>query len=145
MEGLILACVGAVIAAAGGIYLARMKYFRDNGIRTEATVESSEEVKKRTGIYMGNISITFKVTTAFVHTMRYFIDGSWIEAPDNAGYTNRMEKGTKRDILCDPKNKEKFRYADDMERNIRITGALVVMGLIFAGRFLYAYLKYKAL
>jgi len=141
MDDLILACVGAVIAAAGGIYMAGLMYFRNKGVRTEAEVVSSEEVKKRTGIYLGNIAITFKVATAYVHTLKYMVDGRWYEAPDKAGYTNRMENGTKRSILCDPKDMKKIRYEDDVERNIRITGALIAVALVFAGRFLYSYLK----
>ena len=72
---------------------------------------------------------------------RINIDGTWYEEPDNAGYTQAMENGAKRNILCDPKNPKKFRYEDEVQRNIRITGALIAMALIFAGRFLYSYLK----
>ena len=141
MEELILAMVGLAIAAAGGIYLSRLTYYKNKGVQAEATVIDSKETKKRTGIYLGNISITFKVTTSFVHTLKYFVDGIWHEEPDNAGYTQVMENGTKRNILCDPKNPKKFRYEDEVQRNIRITGALIAMALIFAGRFLYSYLK----
>ena len=139
MEDLILAIAGLVIAAAGSIYMARLMYYRNKGIQAEATVVGSKEVKKRTGLYLGNISITFKVTTAYAHTLKYLIEGSWHEAADKAGYTNPMENGTKRNILCDPKDLKKFRYEDEVQRSIPVTGALIAMAVIFAGRFLYSF------
>ena len=52
MNYIILALIGLIIAVAGGIYLAKLLYYKKFGVMTEAEVVKISEIKKRTIIWM---------------------------------------------------------------------------------------------
>ncbi|MBO7473186.1 MAG: hypothetical protein J6U00_04165 [Ruminococcus sp.] len=142
MQNLILACVGLAIAIAGGVYLARLLYFKKFGVAVKAEVLDAEEVLKRRGVAMfGSIMRVAKRVSHYTHTMRYDFGGKIYKVKDKAGYTEPMKVGSTRIILCDPKKPESFKLEDDVQRHITITAALAVMALFFAGRFFYEYIK----
>ena len=131
MGNLILACVGFAIAIAGGVYLCRLLYLKKYGVTTKAEVIGVREAPKRKG----------KSAGAYIHTMRYTVSGKTYEEDDKAGYSKPMKEGSTHIILCNPKNPKSFKFEDDLKSHITIAAAFVAMALVFAGRFLYAYMK----
>ena len=51
MRDIILACVGGIIALAGGVYLARLLYYKKFGVIAKAEVTDAAAVTKRAGVY----------------------------------------------------------------------------------------------
>ena len=142
MQNLILACIGLAIAIAGGVYLARLLYLKKFGVAVKAEVLDVEEVLKRRGIAMfGSIMKVAKRVSHYTHTMRYDFSGKTYKVKDKAGYTEPMKVGSTHIILCDPKNPDRFKFEDDVQKHITIAAALSAMALVFAGRFLYEYIK----
>ena len=141
MGNLILACFGAAVALGGAAFLARLLYYRKFGITAKAEVADVTEIKKRKGFLLENIIFVGRHADSYAHTLRYDVGGKTYEEQDKAGYTQPMKKGSTHLILCDPKSPKKFRFETDVDRGIKITAALVAMGVVFAARFLYAYIK----
>ena len=142
MQNLIIACAGFVVAVAGGIYLAQLLYYKKFGVITKAEVTDVKEVLKRRGIAMfGSIMKVAKRVSHYTHTMKYDFGGKTYEVQDKAGYTQPFAVGSTQLILCDPKKPEKFKFEADVLKHITIAAALVAMSLLFAGRFLYEYMK----
>lgn len=138
MRDIILACVGIAIAIAGGVYLARLLYYKKFGVIAKAEVIEVNEIKHRTITFFGFKFFSYaKRTTAFRHTMRYELDGKEYEEQDRADYTQPMKVGSTHLILCDPKGPEKFKFEEDVQKHITIAAVLVIMALVFAGRFLF--------
>ena len=140
MNYIILALIGLIIAVAGGIYLAKLLYYKKFGVMTEAEVVKISEIIKRTIIWMlGSIFAGLfkygKKTDSYAHTMRYEFKGKTYEKEDVEGYAQSLKTGSVHTILCDPKNPEKFRFAAAVEGSIRLVAALVAIGIVFAVRF----------
>ena len=140
MRDIILACIGIVIAAAGGVYLARLLYYKRFGVTVKAEVTDVNEVIKRKGIVLESIAFKSSRVDNYVHIMKYDIGGKTYEVRDKAGYTQPLKVGSTHLILCDPKNPEKFKFEEDVTKHITIAAALVAMAAVFAGRFIYSYL-----
>ncbi|MBQ6252005.1 hypothetical protein [Ruminococcus sp.] len=137
MRDIILACVGGIIALAGGVYLARLLYYKKFGVIAKAEVVDSKSVLKYRGIgLIGRLMRVAKRVSHYTHIMKYELDGKTYEAEDKAGYTQPLKIGSTHLILCDPKDPKKFKFEADVSRHITITAALVVMAVIFALRFL---------
>ena len=135
MRDIILACVGGIIALAGGVYLARLLYYKKFGVIAKAEVTDAAAVAKRAGVF-SYIIVTAKRVSHYTHTLRYEVNGKVYEEKDNAAYTQPLKIGSTHLILCDPKDPKKFKFEADVSRHITITAALVVMAVIFALRFL---------
>lgn len=131
MQNLILACVGFAIAIAGGVYLARLLYLKKYGIIAKAEVTGAREAPPRKGRPSG----------AYIHTMRYTVSGKSYEEDDKAGYSEPMKEGSTHIILCDPKDPKRFKFENDLKSHIAIAAVFACMGLLFAVRFLGAYMK----
>lgn len=130
MQNLILACVGFALAAAGGIYLLRLAYLKKYGVVTKAEViEIREGLRKN------------KPSGAYIHKLRYIVEGKTYEQEDSAGYSKPLKQGSTQIILCDPKNPKKFKFEEDLKSHMTIAAVFVAMALVFAGRFLYTYVK----
>ena len=140
MYYLILACVGVVIAIAGGIYLARLMYYKKSGVIAKAEVIDIAEVKKRVGVFSYIVWMGRRVNH-YTHTMRYEVNGKAYEEKDREAYSRPLKSGSTHLILCDPKEPTKFKFEADVDSHIKIAAALAVMGVIFAVRFLYTYMK----
>ena len=142
MYYLILACIGMIIAIAGGVYLMRLLYLKNFGVPAKAEVTDVKEVLRRKGGLFGHLLvITGKTLSHYTHTLKYDINGRSYEADDSEGYTQPLKAGSTHLILCDPKDPKRFRFEADVSRNVTIAAALVVVALIFAGRFFYEYIK----
>ena len=142
MYYLILACIGMIIAIAGGVYLMRLLYLKKFGVPAKAEVTDVKEVLRRKGGLFGHlIVITGKTLSHYTHTLKYDINGRSYEADDSEGYTQPMKIGSTHIILCDPKDPERFKFEADVQKHIAIAAALVAMALLFAGRFFYEYIK----
>ena len=109
MRDIILACIGIVIAAAGGVYLARLLYYKRFGVTVKAEVTDVNEVIKRKGIVLESIAFKSSRVDNYVHIMKYDIGGKTYEVRDKAGYTQPLKVGSTHLILCDPKEPEKFK------------------------------------
>lgn len=131
MYNLILACVGLAIAIAGGVYLCRLLYLKKYGVATKAEVIGVREAPPRKG----------KPSGAYIHTMRYSVSGKAFEEQDKAGYSEPLKVGSTHLIMCDPKDPRTFKFEADIDSHIKIAAALVAAGIVFAGRFLYTYMK----
>lgn len=131
MQNLILACVGFAIAIAGGVYLCRLLYLKKYGVTAKAEVIGVREAPERKG----------KPAGAYIHTMRYTVSGKNYEEDDKAGYSKPMKEGSTHIILCDPKDHKRFKFEKDLQSHITIAAAFSAMALVFAARFLYAYMK----
>ena len=137
MRDIILACVGGIIALAGGAYLARLLYYKKFGVIAKAEVVDSKSVLRYRGIgLIGRLMRVAKRVSHYTHIMKYELGGKTYEAEDKAGYTQPLKIGSTHLILCDPKDPKKFKFEADVSRHITITAALVVMALIFMARFL---------
>ena len=140
MYYLILACVGVGIAIAGSIYLASLLYYKRSGVIAKAEVIDVAEVKKRVGVFSYIVWVGRRVNH-YTHTLRYEVGGKKYEEKDRAAYSQPLKSGSTHLILCDPKKPERFKFEADVQKHITITAALVAMALLFAGRFLYEYMK----
>ena len=130
MYNLILACVGIALAIAGGIYLLRLTYLKKFGVVAKAEVmEIRERTRKN------------KPSGAYIHKLRYTVEGRTYEQEDSAGYSKPLKQGSTEIILCDPKNPQKFKYEADLKSHMTIASVFIGMALVFAGRFLYTYMK----
>jgi hypothetical protein len=137
MRDIILACVGGIIALAGGVYLARLLYYKKFGVIAKAEVVDSKSVLRYRGIgLIGRLMRVAKRVSHYTHIMKYERDGKTYEAEAKAGYAQPLKLGSTHLILCDPKDPKKFKFEADVSRHITITAALVVMALIFMARFL---------
>lgn len=141
MGNIILACIGIVIALAGSVYLARLLYYKKFGVTAKAEVTEVDAVTRRKGFLLDNIILVGRHADNYVHTMKYDISGKTYEERDKAGYTQPLKVGSTHLILCDPKNPKKFKFEEDVTKHITIAAALVAMAVVFAGRFIYAYMK----
>ena len=131
MRDIILACVGFAIAIAGGVYLCRLLYLKKYGVTAKAEVIGVREAPARKG----------KPSGAYIHTLQYTVNGNSFKEDDKAGYNKPMKEGSTHIILCDPKNPKRFKFEDDLKSHITIAAVFMAMALIFAGKFLYAYMK----
>lgn len=131
MYYIILACAGGIIALAGIAYLAGLLYLKMFGIEAEAEVIEAKE----------KFNLKGRSTGSYVHKMRYSVDGKSYEVEDRAGYSKPLAKGSVHTILCAPKNPKKFKFEADVQSHITIAAVFIAMALIFAGRFIYAYMK----
>jgi len=141
MKDIILACIGVVIAIAGGVYLARLLYYKKFGVTVKAEVIDVNEVVKRKGFVLESVAFKSNRVDNYDHMLRYEMNGKTYEVQDKAGYTQPLKVGSTHLILCDPKNPEKFKFEEDVARHITIAAALVAMAVVFAGRFIYSYIK----
>lgn len=141
MRDIILACIGIVIAAAGSVYLARLLYYKKFGVTVKAEVVDAKEVVKRKGIVLESVAFKSSRADNYVHVLRYDINGKTYETEDKAGYTQPLKVGSTHLILCDPKDPKKFKFEEDVQKHITVAASLVAMAVIFAGRFIYAYMK----
>lgn len=141
MGNLILACFGAAAALGGAVFLLKLLYYRKFGVTAKAEVVDVNEIKKRKGFLLENIIFVGRHADSYAHTMRYDVNGKTYEEQDKAGYTQPLKTGSTHLILCDPKDPRKFRFEADVDKGVKITAALVAMGVVFAVRFLYAYIK----
>ena len=140
MRDIILACVGVVIAIAGCIYLAVLLYYKKFGVTAKAEVLDVSEVERKVG-FIGHIVRTTKRVSHYTHTMKYEVNGKAYKEKDSAAYSRPLKTGSTHLILCEPKNPKKFRFEENVDSHIRIAAALAVMGVIFAVRFFYTYMK----
>ena len=131
MQNLILACVGFAIAIAGLIYLAKLLYLKKFGVAAKAEILRVREAPARRG----------KPTGAYIHTMRYTVSGKTYEEDDKAGYSKPLKEGSTHIILCAPKDPRHFKFENDLQSHITIAAIFSAMGLLFAVRFLCAYIK----
>lgn len=141
MRDIIFACAGFIIAIGGGVYLARLLYYKKFGVAAKAEVLDANEVLKRKGAILGSVIFVGKRVDHYMHTMRYDFDGRTYEEQDRAGYTQPLKIGSTHIILCDPKNPKKFKFEEDVAKHITIAAALVAVAVLFAGRFFYEYMK----
>ncbi|MBR5682921.1 MAG: hypothetical protein IKW96_06540 [Ruminococcus sp.] len=130
MYNLILACVGFALAIAGGIYLLRLAYLKKFGVPAKAEVMEIREETRRN-----------KPSGAYIHKLRYTVEGRTYEQEDSAGYSKPLKQGSTQIILCDPKDPKKFKFEEDLKSHMTIAAVFIGMALVFAGRFLYTYIK----
>ncbi|HOA00664.1 hypothetical protein [Ruminococcus sp.] len=135
MRDIILACVGGIIALAGGVYLARLLYYKKFGVIAKAEVTDVAAVEKRAGVF-SYIIVTAKRISHYTHTLSYEVNGKVYQEKDGAAYTQPLKIGSTHLILCDPRDPKKFKFEADVSRHITIAAVLVVMALIFMARFL---------
>lgn len=131
MQNLILACVGFAIAIAGLIYLARLLYLKKFGVAAKAEILRVRESPARRG----------KPSGAYIHTVRYTVNGKTYEEQDRAGYSEPLKVGSTHLLMCDPNDAKRFKFEADLDSHIKVAAALIAAGVIFAGRFMYAYIK----
>lgn len=131
MYNLILACLGIALAAAGGIYLAKLMYLKKCGVIAKAEVLSAKETITKKG----------KSTNSYVHTLQYTVNGRTYNEDDKAGYSQPLKEGSTHLILCDPRDPKRFKFEADVQKHITIAAVFAAMGLVFAARFLYSYIK----
>ena len=141
MKYIILACFGIVIAIAGGVYLARLLYYKKFGVTAKAEVMDANEITRRKGFLLDNVIKVGRHADCYTHTMKYEVGGKTYEEQDKAGYTQPLKVGSTHLILCDPKDPRKFKFEEDVIKHMTIAAVLVVMAVVFAGRFIYAYMK----
>ena len=141
MKYIILACFGIVIAIAGGVYLARLLYYKKFGVTVKAEVMDANEITRRKGFLLDNVIKVGRHADCYTHTMKYDVGGKTYEEQDKAGYTQPLKVGSTHLILCDPKDPRKFKFEEDVTKHITIAAALVAMAVVFAGRFIYSYIK----
>ena len=141
MKYIILACFGIVIAIAGGVYLARLLYYKKFGVTVKAEVMDANEITRRKGFLLDNVIKVGRHADCYTHTMKYDVGGKTYEEQDKAGYTQPLKVGSTHLILCDPKDPRKFKFEEDVTKHMTIAAVLVVMAVVFAGRFIYAYMK----
>jgi len=131
MGELILVFVGIAIAIAGGVYLAKLMFFKKFGIIVKAEVLDAKAAARRKG----------RQASSYVHTLRYELNGKIYEEQDKAGYSEPFKVGSTQLLLCDPKDGRKFKFEADIDSHIKVAAALVAAGVVFAGRFMYSYIK----
>ena len=131
MGNLILAILGAAIAIAGGAYLARLMYLKKRGVLVKAEVTDVKEDTRKKG----------RQINGYIHTMKYEIGGKTYEEQDKAGYTQALKVGSTHLLMCDPKDPKTFKFEADINSHIKVAAALIAAGIVFAGRFLYTYMK----
>ncbi|MCR5599568.1 MAG: DUF3592 domain-containing protein [Ruminococcus sp.] len=131
MGNLILVVAGIAIALAGGLYLARLMYFKKNGVIVKAEVVSVKEVTRKKG----------RQVNGYAHTLKYEMNGKTYEEQDKAGYSEPLKVGSTHLLMCDPKDPKVFKFEADIDSHIKVAAALIAAGVIFAGRFAYAYMK----
>ena len=141
MGYIILACFGIVTAIAGGIYLARLLYYKKFGVTAKAEVVDAKEITRRKGFLLDNVIKVGRHADCYTHTMKYDVGGRTYEVQDKAGYSQPLKVGSTHLILCDPKDPKKFKFEEDVTKHVTIAAALVAMAVVFAGRFIYAYMK----
>ena len=141
MGYIILACFGIVIAMAGGVYLARLLYYKKFGVTAKAEVMNVNEIKRRKGFLLNNVMKVGRYADCYTHTIKYDVGGKSYEEQDKAGYTQPLKVGSTHLILCDPKDPSKFKFEEDVTRHITIAAVLVAMAVVFAVRFIYTYIK----
>ena len=131
MGNLILAILGATIAVIGVAYLAHLMYFKKKGVLVKAEVTDVKEDTRKKG----------RQINGYIHTMKYEIGGKTYEEQDKAGYTQALKVGSTHLLMCAPKDPKTFKFEVDINSHIKVAAALVAAGIVFAGRFLYAYMK----
>lgn len=131
MGDLILVFVGIAIAVAGLVYLAKLMFFKKFGVIVKAEVLDAKAITRKRG----------RQASSYVHTLRYEFNGKTFEEQDRAGYSEPFGVGSTQLLLCDPKDGKKFKFEADIDSHIKVAAALVAAGLVFAGRFLYSYIK----
>lgn len=131
MGNLILIFVGIAIAIAGAVYLMKLMFFKKFGVIVKAEVLDAKAVTNRKG----------RQASSYVHTLRYVLNGKTYEEQDKAGYSEPFKVGSTQLLLCDPKDAKKFKFEADIDSHIKVAAALVAAGVVFAGRFLYSYIK----
>jgi hypothetical protein len=131
MGNLILAILGATVAVIGVAYLAYLMYFKKKGVLVKAEITDVKEDTRKKG----------KRVNGYIHTLKYKMGGKVFEEQDKAGYTEPFKVGSTHLLMCDPKDPKTFKFEADIDSHIKVAAALVAAGVVFAGRFLYTYMK----
>lgn len=74
--------------------------------------------------------------TAYIHKLRFEIDGKVYEKNDRAGFNQPFKVGEKQLIYVNPTKTESFEYENEVKKNIVITGAMIVIALLFSIKWL---------
>lgn len=131
MGNLILAIAGIAIAVEGFAYLAYLMYFKKKGVLVKAEVTDVQAKPTKKG----------RPVNGYVHTMKYEANGKSYEEQDKADYSEPLKVGSTHLLLCDPKDPKIFKFEADIDSHIKVAAALIAAGVIFAGRFMYTYMK----
>ena len=121
MERLICMSAGAIIAICAFIYFVKLLILNFGGFRTDAEVVAVKEYKHG----------------SFVHTLKFNFNGKIIEKDDKTGYSQPFSKGEIKKIVCSKKSPDKFEYASALQKNIAISGMLIIMSVLIVIRFAF--------
>lgn len=121
MERIICVSVAVLIAVGGLTYLIKLLILKFTGFTTKAQIIAVKEPRK--GVY--------------VHTLRFLFDGKTVEKDDKTGYSQPFSKGDVKKIVCSKKNPDKFEYAEALQKNIIISGVLILMSVLIVIRFVF--------
>ena len=121
MERIIVAAAGILVALGGFIYLIKLLILRLGGVRTDAEVVAVKEPKQR----------------YYVHTLRFAHNGKIVEQDDKTGYSQPFSKGDRLEIVCSKSSPEKFEYTAALNKNLIISGVLIVMAILIVVRFAF--------
>lgn len=119
MERIIVAAAGILVALGGLIFLIKLLILRLGGVRTEAEVVAVKEPKQ--GYY--------------VHTLRFEHNGKIVEQDDKTGYSQPFSKGDMLEIVCSKASPERFEYTAALNKNLIVSGVLIVMAVLIVLRF----------
>lgn len=121
MERLICMSAGAIIAVCAFIYFVKLLILKFTGFETDAEVTAIKEYEHG----------------SFVHTLKFRFNGEFIEKDDKTGYSQPFSKGEIKKIVCSKKIPDKFEYANALQKNIAISGVLIVMSVLIVIRFAF--------
>lgn len=121
MERIIVAAAGALAALGGLVFLIKLLILRLGGVRTNAEVIAVKEPEQG----------------RYVHTLRFVHNGKTVEQDDKTGYSQPFSKGDMLEIVCSRSSPEKFEYTAALNKNLIISGVLIVMAVLIVVRFAF--------
>lgn len=121
MERIIVAAAGALVTLGGLGFFIMLLILRLSGVRTEAEVIAVKEPEQ--GHY--------------VHTLRFAHNGKTVEQDDKTGYSQPFSEGDILEIVCSRSSPEKFEYTAALNKNLIISGVLIVMAVLIVLRFAF--------
>ena len=125
MKDIIWSIIGIIIAICGAVYMSKLIFLKKKGRLVLSEVVSVSEKKDRKGR-----------VTAYIHKLRFEIDGKVYEKNDRAGFNQPFKVGEKQLIYVNPTKTESFEYENEVKKNIVITGAMIVIALLFSIKWL---------
>lgn len=128
MKDIIWSIIGIIIAVCGIVYISNLIYLKKKGKLVLAEVVSVTEKKDRKGRI-----------TAYIHKLRFEIDGKVYEKDDRSGFSQPFKVGEKQLIYVNPTKTESFEYENEVKKNIVITGAMIVIALVFSVKWIISY------